>query len=659
MSDLQVSLERRDTFPKILWHNVAVRGGKAAYREKDFGIWQPHTWAESGAQIRALALGLEACGIKRGDKVAVIGDNRPQLYWAFTATQSIGGVAVPIYQDSGADEVQYVLEHAEVRAVVAENQEQVDKLLSVMERCPRLELIVYKDPRGLRNYTQPFIKSYAEVQEMGRALDAEQPDLYMAEVAKGKGDDIALIAYTSGTTGRPKGVVLNFDNLRESARLSVEFEGLDEDDETLSYLPMAWIGDHFFSIAQGYTAGFTVNCPESSDTVMQDLHEIGPTYFFAPPAIFETILTQVMIRMEDASWLKRKVFDYFIEVAKHVGVAILEHRPVSLWDRFLYWLGNVLIYAPLMDNLGLKRVRVCYTAGAPMGIETFNFYRALGLNLKQLYGQTESCAYVCIQRNDDVKADTVGPPAPGCEVRITDEGEVIYSSPGTFVGYFKNPEATAETKDAEGWVHTGDAGIIDDSGHLKIIDRAKDVGKLNDGTLFAPQYLENKLKFSPYIKEAVVHGGGRDYVTAFINFDLDAVGNWAERHGIAYTSYTDLATRDEIYDLIGEAIAAVNRGLARDSALASSQVRRFLLLHKELDADDGELTRTRKVRRRTIADRYDRLIEALYSDQDHVSVEATLTYEDGRKATIKADLKIRDAEVVEADSAPPPVERAA
>jgi long-chain acyl-CoA synthetase len=642
MTDRQESLSRLDTFPKILLRNAETRSDAPAYREKDYGVWQSWNWRESADNVRALACGLAALGIKRGDKVAIIGDNRPHLYWAFPAVQCLGGVVVPIYQDSIAEEVVYVLDHAETRAAVVENQEQVDKLLSVKDQYPGLEFIIYSDPRGLGQYDEPFLYAYEQIQERGRAFDAENPEYFLDEVAKGSGSDLSIIAYTSGTTGRPKGVMLNFDALCHSATLSVEFESLGAADETLSYMPMAWVGDHFFSYAQAYTAGFTVNCPESPETVMLDLREIGPTYFFAPPRVFENILTQVMIRMEDASWIKRKIFAFFIGVARRVGVKVLEGGTVSLVDRLLYWLGSLLVYEPLKDNLGLRRVRVSYTAGAPLGTEVFDFFRSLGINLKQLYGQTESSAYVCIQTDGDVKAETVGPPAPGCEVKITEEGEVIYKSPGTFLGYYKNPEATAETLDAEGWVHTGDAGIIDDSGHLKLIDRAKDVGHLNDGTLFAPQYIENKLKFSPYISEAVAHGNGRDFVTAFINIDLEAVGNWAERHGLAYSSYTDLAGRDEVYDIVRDAIDQVNAGLAQDSALVGSQIKHFLLLHKELDADDGELTRTRKVRRRIVADRYDELIEALYSDRDSIEIEANVTYEDGRQAVIKADLKIRE-----------------
>ena len=645
MSERQEALARIDTLPKILLRNAEHRGGRTAYREKDYGIWQSWSWRECAGEVRSFACGLAALGMKRGDKVSVVGDNRPQLYWAFAAIHSLGGVAVPIYQDSIADEAEYVLNHAESRFAIVEDQEQLDKLLSVKDECPHLETIIYKDSRGLRHYDQSFIHSFAEVQDLGARFDSETPDFFLDEVAEGKGTDICFILYTSGTTGRPKGVLLSNDNLCDAARLAVEFEGLKEDEAVLSYLPMAWVGDTFFSYAQAYIAGYAVNCPESGETVMLDLRELGPTYFFAPPRVFENILTQVRIRMEDAAWVKRKMFEFFMAVARRAGIKILEGAPVPIWDRLLYLIGRLLVYGPLKDGLGLGRIRLGYTAGAPLGTEVFDFYRSLGINLKQLYGQTESCAYVCIQKNDGVKAETVGPPAPGCEVKITEAGEVIYRSPGTFVGYYKNPEATAETLDAEGWVHTGDAGIIDDDGHLKLIDRAKDVGRLTDGTLFAPQYIENKLKFSPYIREAVVHGGGKDHVMAFICIDPDAVGNWVERRGIPYTSYTDLAARDEVYGLIQKSIEEVNRTLSKDSALEGSQIKRYLILHKDLDADDGELTRTRKIRRSAIGDRYGELIAALYSGRDKVSVEAKVTYEDGREGVIKADLKIRDAEL--------------
>jgi long-chain acyl-CoA synthetase len=612
-------------------------------REKEFGIWQTHSWAETSAAMRTIACGFAALGMQRGDKIAIIGDNRPQLYWSMLAAQCLGAVPVPVYQDAVADEMQFVLEHAEASFIVAENQEQVDKLIGIKDRLRHLRFIVYKDPRGLRHYPHDYLLSLDSLQEQGHAYDVAHRDFFLNEVAKGHGGDVSVIAYTSGTTGRPKGVMLSFDNLISAAQLSAAFDRLDADDAVLAYLPMAWIGDHLFSFAQAMVVGFAVNCPESSETVLNDLKEIGPSYFFAPPRIFENTLTQVLIRMENAGLLKRRLFGYFMRLARRCGVNRLEGKGVSLADRALYTLGNLLIYAPLRNALGFSKVRVAYTAGEAIGPDIFLFFRSLGINLKQLYGQTESSAYCCLQADDDVRSDTAGPPAPGVEVCIANDGEIMYRSPCVFVGYYKNPEATAAARTPDGWVHTGDAGVFTNDGHLRIVDRAKDVGRLNDGTLFAPKYLENKLKFFPYIKEAVVFGDGRDFATCFINVDLDAVGNWAERRGIAYTSYTDLAGRDEVYQLIAGNIADVNRDLAQDAALAASQIVRFLILHKELDADDGELTRTRKVRRGTIAQRYDALIAALYSDGTSVPVEAKVAFEDGRTSVIRADLKIREA----------------
>jgi len=634
-----------DTFPKLLRRNAEQRPDLPAFREKEFGIWQTYSWKDVYDNSRALALGMVDLGLKRGDAVAIIGSNRPHLYWVFSATQAVGALPVPLYQDGVADEIKYVLNHAEAKIVIVEDQEQVDKVLSILDECPAIEHVIYKETRGMRHYKQTNLMSYTDVQARGRAYDAKHSGFFEEQAAKAKGSDIATIMYTSGTTGRPKGVLLSFDNLVNSGKLSVEFEKLTEKDKVLSYLPMAWVGDHLFSYAQATQAGFSVNCPENAETVLTDLKELGPTYYFAPPAIFETMLTQMTIRMEDASALKQKMFHYFIGVAKRCGVEILEKKSVSLKDRLLYALGNALVYGPLKNTLGFSQIRVAYTAGAPMGPEVFKFYRSLGLNLKQLYGQTESCAYVCMQSDNDVRPDTVGPPAPGCEIKLDEKsGEVLFKSPGSFVGYFKNEEATKETITADGWVHTGDAGIMTDDGQLKIIDRAKDVGKLNDGTLFAPQYIENKLKFFPFISEAVCHGGGKDTVAAFINIDLEAVGNWAERGGISYTSYGDLANRDEVYAQIKECIEQVNRDLSIDSELAGAQISRFLILPKALDADDGELTRTRKVRRRIIAERYGKLIEALYSDVTDVHIESDMTFEDGRKGSLKADIKVRNSE---------------
>ncbi|MEQ8807192.1 MAG: AMP-binding protein [Rhodospirillales bacterium] len=636
-----------DTFPKLLAANARIRGGKPASREKDYGIWQTWTWSEVADEIRALACGLAALGFKRGDRLAIIGDNRPHLYWAMPAAQAVGGVPVPVYQDSVADEMQYVLEHAECRFALVENQEQVDKLLEIKDRLPQLETIIYHFPRGMRHYTQDFLHLYADVQAKGRAFDAATPGFYDGEVAKGTGQDLAIMVYTSGTTGRPKGVMLSAENLIQTARNAADWEGLTDDDEMLAYLPMAWVGDHIFSVAQAFTHGFCVACPESAETVLQDLREIGPTYFFAPPRIFENILTTVMIRIEDAAPWKQRMFHYFMGLAGRVGRDILDGKPVPLIDRVKYRLGEFLVYGPLKNVLGLTRMRLGYTAGEAIGPDIFDFYRSLGLNLKQLYGSTEASVFITIQPNGDIRSDSVGVPAPGVDIRVADTGEVLFKSPGVFQAYYKNDEATRETKTADGWVHTGDAGFLDADGHLKIIDRAKDVGKLTDGTLFAPKYLENKLKFFPYVSEAVTFGDGRDYVAAFINMDLEAVGNWAERRGLAYTGYTDLAGRPEVLELIADCVDKVNADLAQDDKLAGSQIKRFLILHKELDADDGELTRTRKVRRSVVSERYDDLIAALYSDRDHCEVTATVTFEDGRTDTIHADLKIREATIVQ------------
>ncbi len=639
-----------DTFPKLALDNARRLPAKIAIREKGYGIWQAYSWRRYAEETRDIALGLAAIGFARGDKTAVVGDNRPELYWAMLATQALGGIPVPLYQDSIEREMQYIVDHAEARFAVVEDQEQVDKLLHVKAECPHLQHVIYKDARGMRRYTDPCLLSLEALQERGRKFGREHPHYFDEEVAKGRGDDVAVICYTSGTTGRPKGTMLTHRNLIETAKSAVAREGLSASDEVVAYLPMAWIGDHMFSFGQSIATGFTTNCPESAATVLHDLKEIGPTYFFAPPRIWETILTQVMVRIDDASSPKRRMVHFFLDVARRVERRRLAHEPVPLGDRVLYQVGRVLVYDPLRDNLGMRRIRVAYTAGEAIGPELFEFYRSLGINVKQLYGMTESSALVCIQQDGDVKLDTVGTPLPGVELRISDSGEVMYRSPGVFAGYYKNPEATRETLE-DGWIHSGDAGVMDKDGHLKIIDRARDVGRLTDGTLFAPKYLENKLKFSPYVKEAVCVGPGRPFVAALVNIDLGSVGSWAERRNIAYTSYTDLAQKPEVYELIRQEVERVNRSLLGEAALSGAQIRRFLLLHKELDADDQEITRTRKVRRGFVGEKYAALIDALYSESDAVKVEAQVTYEDGRTATVRADVRIRDAETFAAAKA--------
>ncbi len=635
-----------DTFPKLLHSHVKLRPDQDAIREKDLGIWQSWSWAEAATEIRALACGLASLGLKRGEKMAIIGDNRPRLYWGMTAAQALGAIPVPLYQDAVADEMAYVLDNADVKIALVEDQEQVDKMLEIRERCPQLEHIIFDDTRGLRHYEHEYLHDFEKVQQAGVEYDHEHPDFYAREAAAGRGADVSIMLYTSGTTGNPKGVVLSNDNVIVTARNGIIREGLTSSEEVLAYLPMAWVGDNLFSYAQSYVAGFCVSCPEDAATVAHDLREIGPTYYFAPPAVYEKMLTQVMIRMEDAAKIKRNMFHYFMEHARRVGVRILNREPVSFKDSLLYKIGNVLVYGPLKDVLGLRRTRLAYTAGEAIGPEIFDFYRSLGINIKQLYGQTECMVFICVQPDGEVYADTVGTPAIDVEIRIDDNGEIMYRSPGVFHSYYKNPESTASTKTEDGWVHTGDAGYFDEhNGHLKIIDRAKDVGKLTDGTLFAPKYIENKLKFFSFVKEAVLFGDGRDFSTAFINIDLDAVGNWAERRNLAYSGYIDLANLDEVYQLIKECVDKVNQDLSQDSRLGNSQIHRFLILHKELDADDGELTRTRKVRRSYVGDRYDVLVDALYTGLKECHIDTQVTFEDGRTGNLSADVRICDAEV--------------
>ncbi len=631
------------TFPQILIHNAKrFPPTKAAIREKNYGIWQSYSWQDYLEQVRYFALGLAALGFKREDKMAIIGDNRPQLYWGLAGCQCLGGVPVPLYQDAIHKELQYIVDHSECRFALAEDQEQTDKLMHLKDELPRLEYIIYDDARGLKNYQHDWLVAFTDVQEMGRKFGKEHPDYFMNEVNSIKPDDISLICYTSGTTGNPKGVMITHRMIADCSRGFLKWDNLDETENVMAYLPMAWIGDHIFSYGQALCSGFTVNCPESITTVVHDQREIGPTYIFAPPRIWENILTQIMIKMEDSAWIKRKGFDYFMRVAKRVEKKKIANEQVPLGDNVLYQLGRFFIFAPLVDNLGMRKIKVAYTAGEAIGPEIFEFYRSLGINLKQLYGMTESCAYVSLQKDGEIDSESVGPPAFGVEIKISDQGEVLYKSPGNFLGYFKNPEATAETLE-DGWLHSGDAGYMTERGHLKIIDRAKDVSKLTDGTMFAPKYIENKLKFSPYIKEAVAHGMNKDYVGVFIDIDYGAVANWAERRHLAFTSYTDLAQKPQVYDLIQEAILRVNQSLSEDVKLKNSQIKRYLLFHKELNPDDGEITRTRKVRRRFVAEKYGNLIDALYEpNKESVDVEATITYEDGRTTTIKAILKVRD-----------------
>ncbi|MCK6411196.1 MAG: AMP-binding protein [Azonexus sp.] len=637
------ALDGLHTFPRLLFNHARTRPNAPAMREKYLGIWQTWSWSEVAERVRALACGLSELGFKRGDNLAIIGDNRPHLYMMMTAAQCLGGVPVPLYQDAVAAEMLFVLQDASIRFAIVEDQEQVDKLLEIREQLPALEHIVYDDPRGMRHYNQTFLHDIHALMEMGRIHDRNHPDFLNGEVEKGHYDDTSVMLYTSGTTGKPKGVCQTHTAFIAAAQGGVQVDRMGADGDILSYLPMAWVGDHLFSYAQALVAGFTINCPESGDTVMSDLREIGPTYYFAPPRVFESLLTSVMIRMEDAGKLKYRMFHHFMEVAKRCGADILDGKSVAFGERMQYALGNLLVYGPLRNVLGMSRIKVAYTAGAAIGPDLFKFYRSIGINLKQFYGQTETCAYVCMQPDSQIKFDSVGQPAPGVDIKIADNGEVLVKGPMLLKEYYKRPDATAESINGDGYFLTGDAGFLDEDGHLKIIDRAKDVGKLSNGAMFAPNYIENKLKFFQYVKEAVCFGANREQVCAFINIDMGAVGNWAERRGIAYAGYTDLACKIEVLELLRECIEQVNADLVHDTMMADSQVHRFLILHKELDPDDDELTRTRKVRRNFVAEKYKVLIDALYEGKTNQFIETEVKFEDGRRGKVSADLKIVDA----------------
>ena len=645
------------TFPRLLQEHARQRPGDAALREKEYGIWQTLNWADLYAMVGQIAHGLARDGLQRGEHVLIVGANRPRLSAGMLAVQTLGGIPVPLYQDAAATEYVFPINNAEVRFAVVENQEQVDKLQEIQADCPTLACIYYDNPRGLRNYPSQGLCSLDTLLQDGVALAAKNPPFVEQQIQAGQPDDVAAMFFTSGTTGNAKGVVHTHRSLLDRAKAGADFDKLTSREEVLAYLPPAWIGQNIFSYAQWLCCGYVVNCPESTDTVTIDLKEVGPTYYFAPPRVFEGLLTQVMIRMEDASAPKRAMFKYFMDLAREVGPRRIDGEPIGAWNSLMYGLGNLLVYGPLRNNLGFSRVRVAYTAGEAIGPDLFSFYRSIGINLKQLYGSTETAVFVCLQPDNQAYADTVGVPCDGVEIKVADNGEILVKSAGLLKGYYKNPEATAEVLSADGWYKTNDAGFIDSRGHLKIIDRVKDVGRIqggaNDGAMFAPKYVENKLKFFPFIKEAVAYGDGRDKVCVMLNIDFDAVGNWAERRNLPYAGYTDLAQKPEVYQLILDCVEKVNADLSIDTLLAGSQISRFLVLHKELDADDGELTRTNKVRRGYIAEKYEVLVNALYAGLAQQYIETAVKFEDGRSGSVSATLMLSDAKVFSA------VERAA
>ena len=643
----QARTDQLPSMPHYLLRNAEQFGDRVAMRHKDLGIWREWTWSELLNEIQLFSLGLLEQGLQPGQKVAIVGGNRPRLYWTFAAVQALGAVPVPVYADSVADEMVFVLQHAGIRFAVCQDQEQIDKVLSVQDQLPDLQHLIFDEERGLRSYQSDQIRSFDFVQSLGAQCLERNPAQaieWREGIDKIDPDDLCVMLYTSGTTGKPKGVMLSHRNMVLTCLNANRFDDLSHVEETLAYLPLAWVGDHVFSYGQAYTAGYCVCCPESADTVTADRLEIAPSYFFAPPRVFENLLTAIMVNMEDASAIKRKMFHYFIGVANKCGERLLNNEAVSPLQRLQYSLGNLLVYGPLKNRLGMSKVRVAYTAGEAIGPDIFRFYRSLGINLKQLYGQTEASVYITAQPDGQIDANTVGTPSIDVELRVEDNGEVMYRSPGVFMGYYDNDAATSETKTDDGWVHTGDAGYIDDIGHLRIIDRAKDVGKLNNGSLFPPKYIENKLKFFSNIKEVVAFGDARDYVSVFVNIDLTSVANWAERNNIVYASYQELAAHPLVYKMVEEHIDQVNADLASEPRVAGAQIKRFLVLHKELDADDGELTRTQKVRRSFIVERYGLLIDALYSGKQEQYIKTEVVFEDGRMGSIEATVQIRDVD---------------
>jgi long-chain acyl-CoA synthetase len=627
-----------DTLPKLLVARAGERGRVTALREKELGIWRCLTWAEYLERVRNTALGFLELGLARGDKIAILGDNRPEWVIAELAAQCAGAVSMGVYQDSVASEVEFLVAFSDAVLVVAEDQEQVDKILESRDRLPGVRRVLFFDPRGLRKYDDPLLLDLAEVERMGARRAALQPGEFDALVAATRPEDVAILSTTSGTTGKPKLAMLTHGNLVAMAKSFTEVEPLDAGDEFVSFLPLPWIGEQMIAVACALLVGFTVNFPEEPETAQIDLREIGPHLLFSPPRIWENMVSDVQVKVEDSSRLKRAVFAWAMRKGTQAADLRLAKRPLRGALAIESRLAELVCFLWVKDKLGLRRLERGYTGGAALGPDIFRFFHALGVNLKQIYGQTEVSGISVLHRDGDIKFQTVGLPVPGTEIRIADDGEILTKSPAVFTGYYENPEATAETLE-DGWLHSGDAGYLDSDGHLIVIDRAKDVMTLADGTKFSPQFIENKLKFSPYVREAVVFGGDWPFVTAMITIDFGNAGKWAERRQIPYTTFTDLSQKPEVYALVREHVVLMNQDLP-----AAARIRRFLLLHKELDADDAELTRTRKVRRGFIAERYKPLVDALYGGADTVAVETVISYQDGRTATTRTELKIETLE---------------
>jgi len=630
-------LKTHDTFPKLLVRNAETFGDrKVAMREKEFGIWQEYSWKEYHDHVKYFSLGLVSLGLQAGDKVAIIGDNRPEWVWGEVASQAAGAVPLGLYQDSTLKEVSYIIDHSDASFVLAEDQEQVDKILDMKEQLPKVRYIIYSDPRGMRGYKQPFLLDFKEVENFGRELEQRDPGLFAKNVAASKYEDLAFICYTSGTTGFPKGAMLSFRNFLSMAANLMEVDNKFEKDEFVSFLPLAWIGEQMMCLSSALLTGFTVNFPEKPETVQENIREIGPTIMFSPPRIWENMTSTVQVKVMDASALKRRMYNWALPVGYAYSDAVFRKEAIPPLLRLKQKLSYALVFRALKDRLGLLRIRSASTGGAALGPDVFKFFNAMGVNLKQIYGQTEISGISCIHREGDINFDSVGKPIPETEIRLSDSGEILSRSPSVFLGYYKNPEETEKTL-SDGWLHSGDAGYFTKDGHLVVIDRVKDVMHLNDATRFSPQFIENKLKFSPYIKECVCLGNQRDFIASMLCIDYPNVGKWAESRRLSYTTYTDLAAKPEVLELLAKEVEKVNATLPE-----TTRVKKFVPLYKELDADDDELTRTRKVRRAFVGERYKHVIEAMYAGEPAIPIDATIKYQDGKTSRIKTTLTIRN-----------------
>lgn len=629
------------TLPQYFLQKVEQYGDeKIALRQKELGIWQEYTWQDSYENVRDFALGLLTLGMQRGDKVSTIGDNDRQYLWGYLALQAIGAAQVGIYTDAIPEEVAYIVAHSDSTLVLAKDQEQCDKMLEIRDQITAVKNVIYWDEKGLWHYDDPWLIPFAEVQALGRELAAKEPTRFETEVWLGCDEDLAVLCYTSGTTGLPKGAMLSHDNLMKNAAMFQEADPRSDSDNHVSLLPLGWIGEHALGIAPHVYTGVIINFPEEPETVRENVREIAPENILYNSRLWESLVGMVQVKINETTWLNRHLYQWFLPVGYKMADRKLSHESEGLGLRLAYALGDLAVFGPLRNQMGMSHIRTAYTSGAALSPDVIRFFHALGVNLKQVYGSTEVTGGLTLHRDGDIKFASVGKPAPGADVKIAESGEILMTGPSVFQGYYKNPEATAAAltidEDGRRWFHTGDAGYVDDDGHLIYLDRVKDMITLANGEIFSPQFVEGRLKFSPYIRDVMAVGDEtRPFAAALIVMDFGNVGNWAERRGLGYTTFIDLSQKDEVYELVRAAVADVNESLP-----VNGRVRRFVLMYKEFDADEAEMTRSRKLRRNVLYDKYADIIEAMYGDSGVVNVKATVRYQDGREGTIETSVKV-------------------